>query len=780
MKKLFVYLFILLFGCQCFAATENLDELDARKARYGTAVWGYQYLEDPATYIWQPETVIYTDVTTGHQVVILARQPDHEDIYSKEHGVNAWSADGARIGFFDRGTRNTANPDLTNSRDCMAWTVYADGTVLRASEGGGKYAFPFGGFGWAKTEPNVYYSFGSHATIDYDFPLLCRNTLDDSGKASTVVVLDTSSVNTYSKFLVKDGISSNDTSFVYRDTTSHATGSACESMPCTEIYYTDNDSDLAVDYHWGCSRSITGFTSDGDHDYTTAEDHFHDVWAPGFQTHIMGDYAGDSSIFAVFAVHGSCASDAGPEYAEWDGDSWGDLNEIAVVSDGGESIANPYGLPYFGHPCFDRWGRYILLGTYTDFPQAGTRIVDTTNWSFIDSYPLAYGYDGQHHSWAGWTDLVVGVDPSDMIIYANKFTGDHTDKIGVANTHHPGVMVDNYAGYPRPAQSPDGTKVAFAAFWLNHDDDNYPYINWAVAEYPHPPEILSVSSGTVRFGWNLGTSPRGYTTRGWPIEGTDNPPPPRETKYFRLWKSPDGINGWKPFGTVQAEIFSRYNFATGVWTGNDYWEITDPAPSGYYAVTSVEWSGLESRVLSNIVAADGTQLSEYPADPGGDADFTTAYNPVIHHHYNIYAADGEIPAAVQQRLIASDARNTKSYLDWLGNPDGSTRYVVTAVDTQGNESSPLTKVSVTQPGPSGHYLITWDVGSGSIIGGNSQLTNIGTGASHVVFRGFTFDIDHDGYPDSIMFGSFNSNYFITEDSNSYNILIYGQLFEIPK
>ncbi len=82
----------------------------ARKSRYATAAWGYQYLEDPSNHnIWQPETFSYTDLATGREVWVVVHAPDLSDFYSKEHGSNAWSFDGARMGFFSM-PRRTGNP----------------------------------------------------------------------------------------------------------------------------------------------------------------------------------------------------------------------------------------------------------------------------------------------------------------------------------------------------------------------------------------------------------------------------------------------------------------------------------------------------------------------------------------------------------------------------------------------------------------------------------------------------------------------------------------------
>jgi len=179
-------------------------------------------------------------------------------------------------------------------------------------------------------------------------------------------------------------------------------------------------------------------------------------------------------------------------------------------------------------------------------------------------------------------------------------------------------------------------------------------------------------------------------------------------------------------------IFERYDFADGVWLGDDNWTITDNPGNGiwYYAVTSIEHSGLESHTLSNIyrVTVSGAsgasaQTAAYPSEPGGVASFYTALpagpsNVTSTHrlapatalgqytitwekpadpkdiirYFNIYAEDGAAPAIEQQNRIASIAAacdygtGSYSYVDWLGHQGGISQYAVTAVDYQGNES----------------------------------------------------------------------------------------------
>jgi len=259
-----------------------------------------------------------------------------------------------------------------------------------------------------------------------------------------------------------------------------------------------------------------------------------------------------------------------------------------------------------------------------------------------------------------------------------------------------------------------------------------------VSYFPHPPEITACTAtgGTVTttFSWKTGsTSPRTYTLRGWP-QATDEPPPPRETELFQLWKSTDGST-WTREDTTLCGIFSRYDFSDGEWDGDSIWTITDAVDDGtyYYGVTSREWSGLESRNLSNVYtitvssgSGTGSEDTVYPADPKdldnpGTSDFYTSYNSSdssYTRYFNVYAQDGSSPAIDQTNRIASisinedrDGDGAYSWVDWLGKTDGTTEYVVTAVDYQGNESTGISGAAYThKKSPAtadGQYTIEW-------------------------------------------------------------------------
>ncbi len=158
---------------------------------------------------------------------------------------------------------------------------------------------------------------------------------------------------------------------------------------------------------------------------------------------------------------------------------------------------------------------------------------------------------------------------------------------------------------------------------MNNGVDDYPYISYAVAYYPYPPTITGASKvgANVRISWN---SPK-YTTRGWPNEGTDPPPEPKEIKYYHVWASFDNST-WSELTT------------TGVPFGTNYYHVTQSNnTTRYYAVTSEEHSRLESRTLSNTwrVTLDeygnvaiSEEASPYPNNPGGVTPFWTIAPPV--------------------------------------------------------------------------------------------------------------------------------------------------------
>jgi len=731
-----------LIASPLWAATQNLDEKIARQSRYAGQT--YYNGEDASNYyIWQPESLCYTDTATGHEVWVLVHNPDVQDYFSKEHATKAFNANGSRLGFFNYTGRNGSNnPSIPNDTYDHRWVVNSDGSKLRCCEGYGKGDEPLEGFGWANTDPDVAYSFGSGSGEggSSQIYILYSNTFDSDNVVTGASVLDTSGLDSYKKSLLKNGVSGDDSWIACYCSAASALGDndPNTSTTATGVYFIGMDGTPAVDHAWGIGRAIGDY---GNHSDLT-EVGFHDRWFVGTDW-ILGDYNA-GSLFALFAKSGS-ETDGGPKFAAWDGDSWGAYDEILIIGDnGGSDPINPYDSYNPGHPAVDYWGRYILVGLTEDVVASGkgTRIIDTSSLPYIAGKAyIANGnhYDGTHHAFTAWSDYVVGtISYGDDIqsIWGNSLANlynydESATETKIVDTEHPGYT-GNYNGYPRPSLSPDGTKVAFHAVWLNQSGDDYPYISYAVTYYPYPPEITACTAtgGTVTttFDYVTDGTTRGYTARGWPTEGVSDPPPPREIEKFRLWRSDDKAT-WVIVDTVDADLFTMYNYATGAWVGGDSWTITDTPGNGawYYAVTAQEWSGLESRTYSNIFlitvtgggADTGAQDTGYSATPGADANFySTATDPpqdmsAVHEgsgrytitltlpatrtyvrYYNIYALDGTTPTAIQQRRIASipatadyDSNGVIVWTDWAGNTDGSTEYGISSTSFQGDEST---------------------------------------------------------------------------------------------
>jgi hypothetical protein len=271
---------------------------------------------------------------------------------------------------------------------------------------------------------------------------------------------------------------------------------------------------------------------------------------------------------------------------------------------------------------------------------------------------------------------------------------------------------------PHSGQSKDGTKIHFPSDFLNASGKADFY--YAVAYYPYPGQITTAAA--VAGGVRLTIAPKSYTTRGWPAEG-GTPPEPKEIKQFHVWKSPNGTDTWTETAETAATPVPFATRTVDVAQSN--------STTAYYALTSEEYSHLESRRLGNVrkITLDGSgnisngggageETTAYPASPGDISPFfTTASSnvsgltvtgvgvlPAGHHqlawtepsgskvrHYNIYYSNASDPAATQANRIASVPVGTSTWRD--GNavqvPD-TYHYRVTTVDRQGNESAGVT------------------------------------------------------------------------------------------
>ena len=475
----------------------------------------------------------------------------------------------------------------------------------------------------------------------------------------------------------------------------------------------------------------------------------------------------------------------------WDGSTV----EVVNTDDGGmvPTVNDPWCYPntisgtdcqqYTGHVSPDRWGHYILFEQTNDAPY-GIAHYDARTHKYKSVNTTME--NGDHTDWEAWSDWTVSDGSTSFSdswlgtagvkrLYIQTYQGigsctttqnplESSSNIWncasaqeVAYTHECyNTGLSTRQGFLGPIQSPDGTKIQYVTSFMNADDNSH-QLFWAVAYYPYPPQIQSAAKNgsNVQITWDFNqgsacasqstsatrtgpapnfTNPRTYATRGWPHETLDCPPSPRETKQFRVWVSTDNST-WSPVGTTTYNNCNGTN-ECGMWAQSSWtYNYAQPVSSTvYYAVTSLENSGLESHTLSNVwkVVTDGSgniasqvQQAAYPANPGSKASFhttapaaptgisfsptatagqyniqwTAPANNTLIRYYNIYAHDGSAPTAISQNRIASipvtASSSSFSYLDWLGNTDGATQYLVTSVDYQGNESSLSAAPTVT-------------------------------------------------------------------------------------
>src|SRR5215469_11317208 len=76
---------------------ENLDQIFLRKLRLLSVVWNHSILEDSSNnYFWQPETLMYKDVTTGSEVWRVTTTPSGVN-QTQDISSTHWSANGNRF-----------------------------------------------------------------------------------------------------------------------------------------------------------------------------------------------------------------------------------------------------------------------------------------------------------------------------------------------------------------------------------------------------------------------------------------------------------------------------------------------------------------------------------------------------------------------------------------------------------------------------------------------------------------------------------------------------------
>ncbi|MBC8356383.1 MAG: DUF1961 family protein [Planctomycetes bacterium] len=189
--------------------------------------------------------------------------------------------------------------------------------------------------------------------------------------------------------------------------------------------------------------------------------------------------------------------------------------------------------------------------------------------------------------------------------------------------------------FPGQATSPDGTKVAYASPMLSDNRRTKGDIYFAIARYPLPPVDVRIEIGKLH--WN----------------------PPRYAAE---------IAGYHVYHSTESG--TAFNRLTETPIERDSFPVSK---AGFYVVTSVEHSGLESRAFSNEASLNGTGPTRIVVE-AEFSDFTKPFEPWFDQRTarNAYAVgildrdllfrdklkSGLVATATQQLLIPKDGNYT--------------------------------------------------------------------------------------------------------------------------
>ncbi|MFA5857290.1 MAG: hypothetical protein WC867_08050 [Candidatus Pacearchaeota archaeon] len=159
-------------GCISIIVPQNLIEifnrvgrLKDKSANFGignNTIEVSLYEEISKNYLWQPETLMYTDVETGHEVWRMTNSPNGYSLYFTDIGINAWSADGKYL------TLETIGRPSASRNNFDSWYKYYTGQMVVKTNGDG---FRFltnssnrnnhWAFVWSPQIPDTFYDFGN-------------------------------------------------------------------------------------------------------------------------------------------------------------------------------------------------------------------------------------------------------------------------------------------------------------------------------------------------------------------------------------------------------------------------------------------------------------------------------------------------------------------------------------------------------------------------------------------------------------------------------------------
>ncbi|HUU26484.1 MAG TPA: hypothetical protein VM123_01610 [archaeon] len=352
--------------------------------------------------------------------------------------------------------------------------------------------------------------------------------------------------------------------------------------------------------------------------------------------------------------------------------------------------------PYFSHPAWPAGGGQVA---YWGEQERGMGNRGLHVWDYInDSHLMQLADDteatGGHIAWDGYDkeNFFAAPGKGEQNHWAGKIIWAHLDgrKVEVlCNTHTqwqtiPGREHD-YCSLARPAQSPDGTKCFFTSTVMQPETGGYDcYL--VVAARPAPPVELSATAQDrgVRLEWKP-------------------PELSREVRLYRIYRIKGDNYSFNPLAECPA---GQQHYLDGTLEAGSVY---------YYAVTSEEYSGLESDSLSPVIEVrvspdwkldirktlrTGVNWDNIPPEAPMDLRGTrvapgqyylqwqSSLSPDV-RYYNVYYSPVSRPPCGQEYLIASLPRGEVSFFDFSAGKNGKAHYAIISVDRQDNLSSPV-------------------------------------------------------------------------------------------
>ena len=703
---------------QPYRVCQDLEELTARINNLYRKP--YHKILDPQGSM-QPETIFFKDLASGHEVVCITRELC-TDIVHGDLGRPAWTCDGAKILFM--GTRGYRDPD--GSFKMTPWPGHkyimnADYSAQRA------LMVQYKNTNLDKDGKEVLRSagiYGKYNTLDRQNPKYSyyaindkfwRVTISDDDSSDHVAELLCTLATKNNKF-IQD--MSEDGKVLIQDSNAERDKQTGKPAYMPEIHLIDVNKKSGEPgfychhpFDYGLQPVADG---KGKVIHEAANNfQFHSLTFGKDSRSICFNYGPMTDVGEpmTWTLDSSNGLDGTPSHGQVDSGAgvnpWGQYESHGKMIGGGSTLglyfSGPAKLTMGDEKESGGWG--IWLRDYAD---------DKTPPRFITIGPgghIAGGESKNPNIWAahisaGWREKV---KESDAIVWgrtteatASVLCFTYSDVRGGTKTDRAtGKIVWSgpnnndyrpYSSIPRPLLSPDGTKLLFHSSMLQPSED---WVGMYVAaiQRPAPPVNLKLTGNakSVQLEWQA-------------------PPVSHETKCYHVYRGLENENGRSLIEL--ASLPAREKDGKSL---THYTDVSAQAGQSYtYALTSEEWSGLESDCTSNALkvklTAEDVSAETAPAlkgwdllppepvnafkatkEPDEDGQFRLNWRAAPEkdlRYYKIYFSTRGQPEINQKRLIASPLASMTSYLDWSAPIGTDVFYAITAVNRQGNESKP--------------------------------------------------------------------------------------------